>query len=76
MNQPNDYINLYSGSEIEVLRIKDFLEGEEIQSIIQNDFQSGNIGGFLGGTPSTIRLKVQEADFEKASILIKNIESK
>lgn len=74
MGRSNNYIDFYSGTEIEVLRIKDLLEGEEIPSIIQNDFQSGNIGGFIGGTPSTIRLKVREADLDKARTLIKNLE--
>lgn len=70
MSESNKYVNFYSGSEVEVLRVKDLLESEEIPTIIQNDHQSGNIGGFLGGTPSTIRLKVQEADLEKAERLI------
>ncbi|SHG00843.1 Putative signal transducing protein [Salegentibacter echinorum] len=73
MSGSNNYINFYSGTEIEVLRIKDLLEGEEIPSIIQNDFQSGNIGGFIGGTPSTIRLKVRESDVNKANTLLKNL---
>ena len=70
MSESNQYVDFYSGTEIEVLRIKDLLEGEDIPSIIQNDLQSGNLGGFFGGTPSTVRIKVLETDFEKAKNLI------
>lgn len=73
MSKIYQYIDFYSGTEIEVLRIKDLLEEEPIQSIIQNDFQSGNLGGFLGGTLSTIRLKIQESDYEKAKVLLKKL---
>ena len=76
MSVSNNYVDLYSGSEVEVLRVKDLLESEEIPTIIQNDHQSGNIGGFLGGTPSTIRLKVREADFKKAENLIADADLK
>lgn len=72
MSKPFKYVDFYSGSEVEILRIKDLLEGEEIPSIIQNDFQSGNLGGFFGETPGTVRLKVQEADYEKAKLLVGN----
>lgn len=70
----NDYINFFSGSEVEVLRVKDILEQENIPVVIQNDFNSGNLGGFIGGTPSTIRLKVQEGDFEKARAVFKDLQ--
>ncbi|MGB7785940.1 MAG: DUF2007 domain-containing protein [Salinimicrobium sp.] len=72
MNGSNTYVDFYSGSEIELLRIQDLLESENISSIIQNDHQSGNIGGFFGGTPSTVRLKVKQEDFEKARTLIES----
>lgn len=66
----NQYVDIYSGSEVEIFRIKELLEQENIPTIIQNDHSSGNIAGFMGGTPSTIRLKVREMDFEKAKGLI------
>lgn len=71
MSRSNDYIDFYSGTEVEVLRIKDLLDSKEIPSIIQNDFQSGNMAGFIGGTPSTVRLKVQESDYDRAASLVK-----
>ncbi|WP_037373647.1 putative signal transducing protein [Salinimicrobium xinjiangense] len=74
MSSSNHYVDFYSGSEVEVLRVKDLLEGGEIPSIIQNDLQSGNLGGFFGGTFSTIRLKVQEADLDKARKLLASLD--
>lgn len=69
----NDFIDFFSGSEVEVVRVKDLLEQENIPFIVQNDFNSGNLGGFMGGTPSTIRLKVQQSDFEKSKAVIKHL---
>ena len=51
MSDSNNFVNFYSGSEVEVLRVKDLLEEENIPCIIQNDHHSGNLGGFFGGTP-------------------------
>ena len=75
MRRSNQYVDFYSGTEVEMLRIKDLLEGEEIPSIVQNDLYSGNLGGFFGGTPSTVRLKVQKADYDEAKVFIKKLES-
>ena len=72
MEDSQKYIDLYSGTEVEVLRLKNLLEEEQIPVLVQNDFQSGNLGGFFGGTPSTIRLKVRKADFDKAESFLKN----
>lgn len=72
MNKSDQYTNLYSGSEVLVLGLKHRLEEEDIPTLIKNDFNSDNIGGFLGGTPSTIRIMVKESDLEKAKrILVK-----
>ncbi len=71
MSGSGNYVDFYSGTEVEILRVKSLLEEEKIPSLIQNDFQSGNLGGFLGGTPSTIRLKVREVDFVRAGAVIR-----
>ena len=63
MSKINLHIDFYSGTQIEVLRLKYLLEREVIlQSIIQNDFQSGNPEGFRGGNLNTVSLKNQESD--------------
>ena len=63
------FITVFSGSEVEVLMLKGLLEGIDID-IIQNDYQSGIIAGFGGGTISTVRLKIHETDLEKAQSVI------
>ena len=64
------FITVFSGSEVEVLMLKGLLEGLNIEGIIQNDYQSGIIAGFGGGTIGTVRLKIHETDLEKAQTII------
>ena len=71
----NDFIDFFSGSEVEVSHVKDLLEQENIPVIVQNDFHSGNLGGFMGGTTSTIRLKVQESDLERSKTVLQNLQA-
>ena len=75
MNESNNYIDFYSGTEIKVLRIKALLEEEQIPCIIQNDLQAGNAAGFFGGTPTTVRLKVQKQNFDKAKTIVEGSET-
>ena len=70
MTQQKQFITIYSGSEVEVLMLKGLLEGLDIEGMIQNDYQSGIIAGFGGGTISTVRLKIHETDLEKAQTII------
>ena len=69
------FITVFSGSEVEVLMLKGLLEGLNIEGIIQNDYQSGIIAGFGGGTISTVRLKIHETDLEKAQSVITDFTS-
>lgn len=70
MQNSPQFITVFSGSEVEVLMLKGLLEGLNIEGIIQNDYQSGIIAGFGGGTISTVRLKIHETDLEKAQTVI------
>jgi hypothetical protein len=70
MANNSQFITVFSGSEVEVLMLKGLLEGLNIEGIIQNDYQSGIIAGFGGGTISTVRLKIHETDLEKAQSVI------
>lgn len=70
MVNDTQFITVFSGSEVEVLMLKGLLEGLNIEGIIQNDYQSGIIAGFGGGTISTVRLKIHETDLEKAQSVI------
>lgn len=71
----SQYVDFYSGTEIRVILLKGLLEEEGIPTIMLNDFNSGNIGGFLGGTPSTVRLRVRQSDLEKARAVLENFET-
>lgn len=70
MANNTEFVTVFSGSEVEVLVLKGLLEGLDIEGIIQNDYQSGIIAGFGGGTISTVRLKIHESDMEKAQTII------
>ena len=70
MANNTEFVTVFSGSEVEVLMLKGLLEGIDIEGIIQNDYQSGIIAGFGGGTISTVRLKIHETDLEKAQSVI------
>ena len=70
MANHTEFVTVFSGSEIEGLMLKGLLEGLDIEGIIQNDYQSGIIAGFGGGTISTVRLKIHESDLEKAQSII------
>ncbi len=67
----NEFIDFYSGNEIAIIGLKSHLETIGIFGIIQDDFNSGNLAGFYGGTPSTIRLKIRKCDIEKAKPILK-----
>ena len=66
MKNEDNFIDFYSGSEIEIMGLQRELDTIGVDGIIQNDFRSGNLGGFVGGTASSVRFKIKESDLEKA----------
>jgi hypothetical protein len=66
------YVHLYSGSEVRVILLKGLLEDKGIQTMVQNDYQSGISAGFAGGTVNTIRLKVHATDLELAKPILED----
>ena len=66
MKNENDFIDFYSGTEIAIIGLQRELETIGVTGIIQNDFRSGNLGGFVGGSADTVRFKIKESDLEKA----------
>jgi hypothetical protein len=70
MEENNNLIQVYTGSEITVNLLKDELEKAGISSIIQNDYNSGIIAGFATGTPYSVDLLIQEHDVMKANPII------
>ncbi len=68
MNNPL-YI-LFSGSEVEVLLLKDELAENGITSMVRDDFQSGLKAGFFGGSPFMIDLYIDESDKDRAEVVL------
>ena len=66
MKKENNFIDFYSGTEIAIMGLQRELETIGVTGIIQNDFRSGTLGGFVGGTEDSIRFKIKESDLEKA----------
>lgn len=66
MEKGNQFVDFYSGTEVAIIGLKTQLEAIGVFGIVQNDFNSGNLAGFYGGTADTIRLKIKDSDIEKA----------
>lgn len=71
MRDNQTFINVFSGTEVQVIILQGQLESINVKSAVQNDFQSGISAGFGGGTASTVRLSILESDLEKAKPIIK-----
>ena len=69
MNKTNQLIKVFTGPEASAILLKTRLEEIGISSIIKND--SGF--AYLGVTPGIIELYIQESDFEKAQLIITEI---
>lgn len=65
-------IKVFTGTDVSVGFLKKHLEENGIASLTKNSFQSGNIAGFMGGTPSTIDLFIQEKDLKKAAPIVED----
>ncbi len=72
MENENELIIIYTGSEIAVNLLKAELEEEGIPSLIKNDFQMGLSAGFVSGIPSAIDLFVNESDKKRAEVIAKD----
>lgn len=71
MDDKNDIVKVYTGTEITVSLLKTELEKSGIVPLLKDDFASGVASGFFGGAPSTIDLYVQESDLKKAQPILK-----
>ena len=70
MKKEESFVDFYTGSEIMIMGLKKRLELINVFGIVQNDFNSGNLAGFVGGTPNTVRFKIRAVDFEKAQPIL------
>jgi len=73
MEKRDELVHLFTGSEVDVERLKSELEAKGIKALIRNDFQSGVMAGFGGGVPSAIDVYVASSDKEKAGEIRDNI---
>jgi len=54
------YINVYTGTEVNVQHLQNIFEEHEIETLVKNNFESGLRGGFGGGLPGQVQLFVHE----------------
>lgn len=73
MGEKNELVHLFTGSEVDVERLKTELEANGIGVLVKNDFQSGVMAGFGGGIPSAVDIYVAFADADKATEIIEAI---
>lgn len=67
-----NYVTVFSGSEVDVIRVRTILEQYEIEFIERNDIQSGVAAGF-GTIDKAVHVLVHNSDYQKALKLIGNM---
>ena len=71
MGHEQQLIHLYTGSQINAISIKEFLEESDIPSFIRDDHQSGNLAGFGAALPDHgTSLFVRKKDYMQAKVLL------
>ena len=60
-----NHVIVFSGSEIEVIKVRLLLEQNNISYIERNDIQSGVTAGF-GTIDQAVHILVDKADYDKA----------
>ncbi|MCD4834188.1 MAG: DUF2007 domain-containing protein [Bacteroidales bacterium] len=71
MTNQNDLVLLFTGSEIDTNILKEFLEDNQIASLIKNEMNSGKAAGFGGGFyGAETHLYISEKDNNKAKDIL------
>ena len=70
MDEKNELLRVYTGTELTANLLKEELEKNGISGMVRNDFKSGVMAGFSGGIPSAADLYINESDFDKAKPII------
>lgn len=68
MNDEDNIVRIYSGTEASVLILKAMLEEAGVPSLIKNDSSSA----FLGAIPGIVDMYIEEKDLKRASPLIED----
>lgn len=61
-----EYQRVYTGPEVNVHFLEDLLQKEGIATRIRNDFDSGRMAGFGGGTRGQVLLFAHKSRFDEA----------
>jgi hypothetical protein len=72
MKDKNELISVYTGSEVSVMLLKEYLAEVGVYSIIQDEFNSGAAAGFPVGSPAAIDLFIQQSDRTKAEPIVRD----
>ncbi len=67
-----NYVKVFSGSEVEIIRVRIILEQNDIKFIERNDIQSGITAGF-GTIDKAVHIFVDKEDYYRALKLIDNM---
>lgn len=67
-----NYVKVFSGSEVEVIRIRLILDQNDIKFMERNDIQSGVAAGF-GTIDKAVHILVDKADYHRALKAIDNM---
>lgn len=70
MEENDNLIRVYTGTEVTVNLLRAELEANEIPGIVQNNFSSGLTAGFSAGALSEVQLYIQELDLKRAEPII------
>jgi hypothetical protein len=76
MKEKNQLIKVFTGTELNVLTLKGFLEEIGVSSAVQNNYKSGIEVGFVGGVQSAVDLYILHSDFDKAEPVIRDFIAK
>ena len=72
MDDHSKHVKFFVGSLIEIQRLQLDLNDNQIPSLVKNNFESGRLSGFYGGSPSQVQLFIYNEDKEKATPILKN----
>ena len=68
----DNHVKVFSGSEVEVIRVRLILDLNGIEFIERNDIQSGVTAGF-GTIDKAVHIFVDSSNFQRAMKLIDNL---
>lgn len=72
MGEDEELIRIYTGTEVSAMLLLGELEQAGIPAMTQNDYQSGLMAGFVGGTPSAVDVFINASDMTRAEPVIED----